>query len=97
MIKQFLLFVVILFCSITSYSQPKAVYNGSFENIGEKGMPAGWTSGFNENQKNAYSVKLDSAVVKEGKHALSITQIGKGANFGVATYIIPYTFKGKQI
>ena len=97
MIKRSILFPVILFCSITSYSQPKVVYNGGFENIGKNRIPVGWTSGFNEDQKKAYSIKLDSAVVKEGKHALSITQIGKEANFGVATYIIPYTFKGKQI
>ncbi|RYE30353.1 MAG: hypothetical protein EOP42_12370 [Sphingobacteriaceae bacterium] len=74
------------------------MYNGNFEKL-EAGsvMPAGWTSGFDEGQKKSYSVKLDSAVKKSGKYALSITRILNEAQFGVATYIIPHTFKGKQI
>ncbi len=95
--KQSVLFIAILFCSVVACSQPKAVYNGGFEHIGEKGMAAGWTSGFTKDQQKSYTVKLDSLVKEEGKYALSMTRIGNEANFGVATYIIPYTFKGKQI
>ncbi|RYE17529.1 MAG: peptidase S41, partial [Sphingobacteriaceae bacterium] len=97
MIKRYVLFLVVLFSSFTTYSQSGVVYNGSFETIGTTSMPAGWTSGFTEDQKKAYSVELDSAVKKEGKYALSIKRTGNEGNFGVATYIIPHTFKGKQI
>ncbi|RYE22299.1 MAG: peptidase S41, partial [Sphingobacteriaceae bacterium] len=97
MMKQSVLFIVVLCWSIVACSQPKAVYNGSFEHLGEKRMPAGWTSGFTEDQRKNYRVELDSVVKKEGRYALSISRTGNESSFGVATYIIPHTLKGKQI
>ena len=95
--RNFILFIAICFCSKLGFSQGKPSFNGTFEKADGNGRATGWTFGFSKEQEKAFSVKTDSAVKKEGKHSLSIAKVTNEANFGVATYVIPYTFKGSQI
>ncbi len=95
--RNFILFIAICFCTKLGFSQRNPSFNGTFEKIDGNGKATGWTSGFTTEQQKAFSVKIDSAVKKEGKNSLSIAKVMTGADFGVATYVIPYTFKGSQI
>jgi hypothetical protein len=88
--------ILLLFCSCT-FSQVKTNFNGDFEQVGNDHIPIGWRLGSIKGQAPSYSMSLDSVVKHGGKYSLSLTKIKDGAPFGSAMYIIPQTFKGKQI
>ena len=60
-------------------------------------MPKGWTFGFNDDQKTAYNVKLDTAVKYSGMHAVSFESLSKQSHFYAIDYPTFKTFEGREI
>ncbi|WEK17759.1 MAG: S41 family peptidase [Candidatus Pedobacter colombiensis] len=86
-----------LFYSLLSCAQ-KPIYNIDAEELNPvTKMPKGWSFSFNDKQKLAYAVKIDSAVKQSGKYSISILKSGNQSEFGVIDYVIDKTFIGKSI
>lgn len=76
----------------------KSTYNVNAEEISPTTkMPKDWSFSFNDEQKLAYTIRLDSVIKQSGKHALSIQKSGNQSSFGVIDYKISKTFTGKRI
>jgi hypothetical protein len=93
--KYYLYFIALILVSCQNHSQVKI--NGGFEQLDKNRMPQGWMYFFYEEQKKAYSVKLDSTIKHDGKYSLLIEKKGGQATFGVIDYPIKQTFEGKKI
>ncbi len=95
--KKYILCTIVLAFSLLGCAQNKLSFNGSFEQLDAKGNAMGWTYDFTKEQQKSYEIKIDSLVKQDGKYSLSLAKIADGAAFGVATFIIPRTYKGKEI
>ncbi|MCZ4223847.1 S41 family peptidase [Pedobacter rhodius] len=92
--KNFLL-IALLLCSCKIYSQLSI--NGSFEELDGKRMPKGWLFSFDDIQKKAYPVAVDSLIKQDGKYSLSIEKKGVESSYGVIDYPVTQIFDGKKI
>ncbi|WP_165825407.1 S41 family peptidase [Pedobacter yonginense] len=92
--KKFILFALLL-----SSFQIKAQFNinGGAEQLNDQQLPKNWFFSFNDLQKKAYSVLVDSSQRVEGKYSLSIEKKGPEFEFGVIDYPITQIFEGKNI
>ncbi|BAU55611.1 S41 family peptidase [Mucilaginibacter gotjawali] len=87
-------FVIII---LHSCSKPSSKYNGGFEKLDEDKIPVGWQWANEKEQSDDYLIAVDSTVKEEGKYSLHIFQKGATPSFGVCKYIIPRTYKGKEL
>jgi len=92
-------FSILLFClvSLSAVAQNHDIFNGDFEFRDKEGHPNGWTWGFTKDQDQRYSIAVDSLIKVKSKYSISIERIRKDGQYGVASYVIPKTFKGKTI
>lgn len=85
--------ISLLFAYLTSRGQDK--FNGNFEQIDKKGIPIGWDLTYNNH--NTYSIKIDSAVKKGGRYAVSIASGQQPLLSNAITYKLQKTVSGKKL
>lgn len=88
--------ILILICSLFFYDAfAQVTFNGDLEKIDPKTkLPAGW---HNSAQNENYLFKVDNTVKQQGNYALSIESANKDVTFGAISYVLPYTFSGRQL
>lgn len=91
MVKLKLLLALLLFSALTNAQER---FNGTFEKLDQQGNPVGWDLTYNG--KNKFEIKLDSAVKKQGKYAISISSV-PGFPSGAIQFPINQSFQGGSL